>query len=207
MIQIEKLNLDGGAFMKFKRLEITLMLTLAMLFTYAAAVSHEQNEIANGLLRLHVVANSDSAHDQQIKLIIRDEVLEFCAPLLGGAQNLTEVQARLCPHMQELANHIQQTLWQMGQQEKVSVRLAEEYYPTRDYETFSLPAGAYPGLRITIGEGKGHNWWCVVFPALCTEAAAGQAKPSEQQELTPNYTLKFKTAELIGELRHHFSGK
>lgn len=73
--------------MKFKRLEMTLLLTLAVLFTYAAAASAEQNEMASSLLRLHVVANSDTPHDQQVKLLVRDQVLDFCAPLLEGAEN------------------------------------------------------------------------------------------------------------------------
>ncbi len=188
--------------MKFKRLEMTLLLTLAVLFTYAAATSAEQNEMASSLLRLHVVANSDTPHDQQVKLLVRDQVLDFCTPLLEGAENRDAVRARLLPQMQALANHAQQALWDAGEQRTVSVKLAEEYYPTRDYTSFSLPAGEYLGLRVTIGEGAGRNWWCVVFPPLCREAAAGDPVEPEEEGVAPRYALRFKTAEVVGMLRH-----
>ncbi len=188
--------------MKFKRLEMTLLLTLAVLFTYAAAASAEQNEMASSLLRLHVVANSDTPHDQQVKLLVRDQVLDFCAPLLEGAENRDAVRARLLPQMQALANHAQQALWDAGERRTVSVKLAEEYYPTRDYTSFSLPAGEYLGLRVTIGEGAGRNWWCVVFPPLCREAAAGDPVEPEEEGVAPRYELRFKTAEVVGMLRH-----
>lgn len=188
--------------MKFKRLEMTLLLTLAVLFTYAAATSAEQNEMASSLLRLHVVANSDTPHDQQVKLLVRDQVLDFCAPLLEGAENRDAVRARLLPQMQALANHAQQALWDAGERRTVSVKLAEEYYPTRDYTSFSLPAGEYLGLRVTIGEGAGRNWWCVVFPPLCREAAAGDPVEPEEEGVAPRYALRFKTAEVVGMLRH-----
>lgn len=188
--------------MKFRRLELAVLLTLAILFTYAAAVSSEQDEMADGLLRLHVVAHSDTVHDQQVKLMVRDAVLDFCAPLLDGAADRAEVRERLMPQMQALANRAQQVLWQAGEQRTVCVRLAEEYYPTRDYPSFSLPAGEYLGLRVTIGEGQGHNWWCVVFPPLCREAAAGEVLAPEEEGVAPRYTLRFKTAEAVGALRH-----
>lgn len=188
--------------MKLKRLECAWMLMIALLFTYAAAASCEQNEMASGLLRLHVVANSDTQHDQEVKLLVRDEVLDFCAPLIEGAEDRNEVRVRLLPHMQELANHAQQTLRDLGESRTVSVRLAEEYYPTRDYASFSLPAGDYLGLRVTIGEGAGHNWWCVVFPPLCNEAAAGEATAPKDVGVVPRYALRFKTAEVVGMLRH-----
>lgn len=188
--------------MKWRRLEVALMLTLALLFTYAAAVSRAQDALAGGLLRLHVVASSDSAHDQAVKLQVRDAVLAFCEPLLEGAESRSEVQRRLDGQMQALANCAQRALWAAGEDGTVSVRLAEEYYPTRDYPTFSLPAGRYLGLRVTIGAGEGHNWWCVVFPPLCNEAAAGEVVGTEEEELEPDYSFRFKTAEVIGMLRH-----
>lgn len=204
--------------MKLRRFELTLALVVAVLFTYAAAVSHGQNLMADDLLRLHVVANSDSPHDQEVKLVVRDAVLDFCSPLLKNAENRADVRETVQEHMQDLVNHAQETLWQAGEQRTVSVRLAEEYYPTRDYATFSLPAGEYLGLRVTIGEGVGRNWWCVVFPPLCSEVAAAEEN-TEQTEaggsaqvaaeavlregaMAQTYTLRFKTAELVGLLRH-----
>lgn len=189
--------------MKWRRFELALALTLACLFTYAAAVSQSQNHLAGDLLRLHVVAHSDAPHDQRVKLLVRDAVLDFCQPRLVGAKSREEVQERLDDTtMQALADCAQQTLWNAGENRTVSVRLAAEYYPTRDYATFSLPAGEYLGLRVTIGAGAGHNWWCVVFPPLCREAAAGEVIRTDEPELTPKYSFRFKTAEAVGALRH-----
>ena len=188
--------------MKFRRLECTIFLTLALLFTYAAIAGVQQNRAAGGLLRLHVVANSDTVRDQQVKLAVRDAVLAFCAPVLEHAQDRDAVCAALRPKLQELADCAQQTLEEAGDYRAVTVRLAQEYYPTRNYTDFSLPAGEYLGLRVTIGAGQGHNWWCVIYPALCTEAAAGEAMCPEDAGLTPRYTLRFKTTELAAALRH-----
>lgn len=188
--------------MKFRRLECALLLAATMLFTYAAAASCAQNAVAGGLLRLHVVANSDTPHDQEVKLLVRDEVLAFCAPLLEGARDLDGVRARLLPQMQALADHVQQTLKNLDETRTVSVKLAEEYYPTRDYTDFSLPAGDYLGLRVTIGEGAGRNWWCVVFPPLCNEAAAGETVAPEDAGIAPRYAFRFKTVEAVSALRH-----
>lgn len=188
--------------MKLRRIECAVLLTLALLFTYAAAASAGQSAVASGLLRLHVVAHSDTPHDQEIKLMVRDAVLDFCAPLLDGAENREEVRARLLPQMQALADCAEQTLLSAGERRTVTVKLAEEYYPTRDYATFSLPAGEYLGLRVTIGEGAGHNWWCVVFPPLCNEAAAGETVEPAAKNIAPRYALRFKTAEAVGRLRH-----
>lgn len=188
--------------MNWRRLELVLALTLALVFTYAAAVSRQQDALAGGLLRLHVVANSDTACDQQVKLQVRDAVLDFCRPLLAGAQDRAEVERRLDGQMQALANCAQQALWAAGQERAVTVRLAQEYYPTRNYPTFSLPAGQYLGLRVTIGEGQGHNWWCVVFPPLCEQAAVKQ--DGQTPELAAQRSFRFKTAEAVGWLRERF---
>ena len=193
--------------MKRRRMELVLALTMALAFTYAAAVSQEQDAIAGGLLRLHVVAHSDSAHDQAVKLQVRDAVLDFCEPLLDGARDQEQVRNRLEGNMQALADCAQRTLLAQGERRAVTVQLAEEYYPTRDYPTFSLPAGEYLGLRVTIGEGTGRNWWCVVFPPLCSQAAAGEEETqTPEEELDPQYSFRFKTAEWIGMLRHKLWG-
>lgn len=180
------------------RLEITILIFITMIFTYSAFVSVTQDNISNNLLRLHVLANSDSTYDQEIKLIVRDAVLEFCEPILQKANNRQEVYEIVNKNMQNIANVAQKTLWDLGEDKSVCVSLKNEYYPTRNYTDFSLPAGEYLGLRVIIGEGQGQNWWCVVFPPLCNELAV-----SDSSEYLPKkYTIKFKTAEIIGEIRN-----
>ena len=189
--------------MKLYRLEVAILMTIAITFTYAAAVSIKQDEMANGLLRLHVIANSDTAHDQEIKLIVRDAVLEFCEPILENAADRKEVQKIVNENMQELANIAQKTLWSLGENKSVRVCLKEEYYPTRNYTDFSLPAGNYLGLRVIIGEGDGQNWWCVVFPPLCNEVATSNEKVDADEYITKKYSIRFKTAEIIGQIRNY----
>ena len=188
--------------MKLRRLEVCILIFLSLLFTYSAFISAKQDNISNGLLRLHVLANSNTAHDQQIKLLVRDAVLEFCEPILKDADNREEVYQIVNENMQTLANIAQKTLWDLGENRSVSVSLKQEYYPTRDYTDFSLPAGEYLGLRVIIGEGEGKNWWCVVFPPLCNELAV-----SDKTDYLPKKTtIRFKTAEIIGEIRNYILG-
>lgn len=193
--------------MNLRRMELALLLILACLFTYAAAVSHEQDHLANGLLRLHVVANSDQMQDQEVKLAVRDRVLKYCQPLLHDAETREEVQHIIGDHLEDIAYAAQEELKSQGESRSIQVCLANEYYPTRKYEKFSLPAGDYLGLRVTIGAGQGRNWWCVVFPPLCTEVAeteSSSAKTEKAKQLPKEYTIRFKTAEMVGALRHYF---
>lgn len=194
--------MEAVLIMKLRRLEVCILIFISLIFTYSAFISVKQDNIASGLLRLHVLANSNTAHDQQIKLLVRDEVLKFCEPILKNADDRNEVYEIMNENMQTLANIAQKTLWDLGENRSVYVSLKEEYYPTRDYTDFSLPAGEYLGLRVIIGEGEGKNWWCVVFPPMCNELAV-----SEKTDYLPKKcTIRFKTAEVIGEIRNYIFG-
>ena len=161
------------------------------------------------MLRLHVVAASDSETDQQIKLRVRDAVL---ASLGEGLRDLSDPQAafsyveRMLPKLEQAAEAV---LQEAGVSDRVSVRLTEEAFPVREYDTFSLPSGIYHSLRVIIGEGEGHNWWCVVFPQLCTgtdpkgfrEAADRAELPdSLQRTLTGEYEIRFWLLDQLGRL-------
>ncbi|MGE4547984.1 MAG: stage II sporulation protein R [Intestinibacillus sp.] len=193
-----------------KRLELAFALAVLLVFTYAAAAGAQQQSISEKLLRLHVIANSDSAEDQRVKLCVRDKVLALCEPWLAEVQDQAGVRQALNAHMQEIVNAAQEELWAQGSQDSVTAQIRSEYYPTRDYTDFSLPAGRYVGLKLRIGSAKGHNWWCVIFPPLCKGAAAGKAaslSPGEQaltRQDGTRYVVRFKAAELLGELRHAF---
>lgn len=164
------------------------------------------------LLRLHVVGSSDSKEDQDVKLLVRDAVL---ASLEEGLQDLTDVDAavdyvcRMLPKVESAANR---ALAAAGFDDTAVVTLEEEAFPTREYDTFSLPAGVYRALRVVIGEGEGRNWWCVVFPQLCmgsgedfveTASVAGMS-----EELTGTlegeYELRFWVLEKLGQMRNYF---
>lgn len=186
---------------KCRPIELALALCMAFLFAYATWVSLSQQTLADGLLRLHVIANSDSVQDQQVKLLVRDRVLEVTEPLLAEADDQDEVRRILSEHLQQITDAAQQVLTDQGMPYQLSAQMATEYYPTRAYDTFSLPAGQYTGLKIRLGEASGHNWWCVVFPPLCTDAAQ-----APQDKLCEQTTFRFKTADLIGQAQAWLRG-
>lgn len=163
--------------MKKRVISIVLLLGCVLMFVSAAVLQTEQQKLSEKLIRLHVVANSDSAHDQQIKLRVRDAILEKTQPLLRGAD---DPRGALEAHLDEIAQAAQSCLNELGEDAPVRVRLGKELFPTREYETFALPAGVYESLRVTIGEGEGHNWWCVVFPSICLTASMDELELAAQ---------------------------
>ena len=137
---------------------------LLALAALAASVSADYGRITENVLRLHVVANSDTQEDQNLKLRARDAVQSYLAPILEGAETLDEAKQRMQAHLEDIGAAARSVL---PEGTTVTVTLQKEVFDTRDYDTFSLPAGIYESLRIVIGAGEGHNWWCVVFPDFC----------------------------------------
>ena len=146
--------------------ELALMISVCLTLVIGAWAGARQEGLSERLVRLHVIAASDSAADQAEKLRVRDAVLSYLAPKLRDAASAEEAADTLRAALPEVAA-ISETV--SGRSARAE--LGREFYPTREYETFSLPAGAYTSLRVTLGEGAGHNWWCVVYPPLCTAAA------------------------------------
>ena len=196
--------------MKKRIFSLFFVSALAMGLLSCAYLQTQQRQLAEKLVRLHVVANSDSPSDQAIKLRVRDAVLAAAEPVLGSADDPEQALAAELPALECAAAEMLRAL---GREESVSVTLQNERFPTRDYETFSLPAGVYRTLRVTIGAGEGHNWWCVVFPTLCTAAsldefesaaASGGFTDGELRLITEDgaaYKLKFRTVELFEKIR------
>ena len=172
-------------------------------------IATDSRELREGLLRLHVVGASDSQEDQEVKLLVRDAVL---ASMEEGLQDLTDPAAaydyvsRMLPKVKAAADRC---LQEAGFSDTAQVSLTEEAFPTRDYDTFSLPAGVYKALRIVIGEGEGKNWWCVVFPQLCmagedfveTASVAGLS-PELTETLEGEYEIRFWLLEKWGEVKN-----
>ncbi|MBQ4551054.1 MAG: stage II sporulation protein R [Oscillospiraceae bacterium] len=185
-------------------------LTVACIWLWGIVT--DSSNLREELLRLHVVGASDSEEDQAVKLQVRDAVL---ASLEEGLRDMTDPKAaydyvaRMLPQVERAANR---ALAAAGFSDTVEVSLTEEAFPTREYDTFSLPAGVYKALRVVIGEGEGKNWWCVVFPQLCmgteeefveTANAAG-LDPELAGTLEGDYELRFWVLEKLGELKNHF---
>ena len=183
-----------------------VMAMITSFFPFAAACGG----LPENVVRLHVVANSDSEEDQSVKLLVRDAVLEEAAKWYGGAQSMEEASSQLCTHLQSLGETARTTLAENGMEYSAKVEMTEMYFSTRDYGTFRLPAGRYRTLRVTLGEGQGKNWWCVVFPSLCLPAAGEEQSdlllslPESEREIVENpeqFQVKFKAVELWESLR------
>ncbi len=165
-------------------------------------------QLPENILRLHVVANSDSEADQSLKLKVRDAVLNEAARWCQGADSLYEANAAVCTHLEGITEAARGAVKENGFTDAVTVTVTDEFLHTREYEGFTLPAGRYRTLRVVIGEGSGHNWWCVVCPALCLPAAQGEdvlaELPPEQREAVRDKGLQvsFKLAELYEELKN-----
>lgn len=187
--------------------ESALLIAFAVTLVIGGYASASRSALAEQVLRLHVVANSDSAEDQTVKLQVRDAVLAQAEPLLEGVEDSRSAERILTPHLAELEQTAAEVLSAQGFEDAVAVSITEQWFPTKEYESFALPAGQYRALKVVIGEGKGQNWWCVVFPPLCfaavTEevvAAAAEAGLSEEQVALitgqdEGYVLKFKIIE------------
>lgn len=148
---------------------IGTLLLLAAAF-YLGTVASDRQVLSENLIRLHVVADSNSAEDQQIKLQVRDAITAKLETFMDDFSDLETAKAYLQAHLPELEKIANDTLKAAGNGCRAVVTLAKEAFPTREYDTFTLPAGIYESLRVTIGSGEGKNWWCVVFPSLCASA-------------------------------------
>lgn len=188
-----------------RRIELTIFCTLFLVLCYAAFCQSSQRQLAQDIVRLRVVANSDSEADQRTKLAVRDAVLGEIAGWSNQADSAEQMTELLLKRQDELMSTVKQTLRRQDAPEECRIVIAESDYPTRHYDGFSLPAGRYQGMQIFLGSGQGHNWWCVVYPALCIDAASAEDELSDDERgviYTENaeYAVRFKTAELIGEL-------
>lgn len=170
-----------------------------------------QVRLASQVIRLHVLANSDREEDQALKLEVRDRVLETTSALLAGETEPQAAAVLLDQHLDDIAQTAAQEISAQGHDDRVEVRLEQTWFPTRQYQGISLPAGNYLALRVLIGAAEGHNWWCVVFPNLCLPAVSERAL--EASTLTPgqisllqeeetSYVFRFKTLEFWQSLKH-----
>lgn len=192
--------------------------TLAAVLLMGAGLISDYHTVTDQLIRLHVVANSDSEEDQAVKLQVKDAVVEKLEQIMQKMPDAEQAKAYLqskLPELEELANRV---LAEAGFQTKATVSLRQECFGVRQYDTFALPSGVYESLRIEIGSGEGKNWWCVVFPTLCipatsegfSDAAAGSGfSDTLTSTLTgqSGYELRFFFLDCLGKLENLFFGR
>ncbi len=174
---------------------------------------HGEAQIYDNVIRLHVLANSDSEEDQALKLVVRDAVLCYTEPLLSGLESRDAAEQVLTGAIPQIERVCEQALLDKGYAAPVCVSLTKEDYPRRTYESLALPAGEYLSLQVKIDEAKGQNWWCVLFPPLCMSAASTNSElnclsaglTQEQYRLIADtddtkYQLRFKILELAEQV-------
>jgi stage II sporulation protein R len=193
-------------------LSVILMVCVVVLVVGLMPIRGEA-VIYETVVRLHVLANSDSEEDQALKLRVRDAVLEVTGPLLDDCKTQDEAKALIESHFPEIQAAAEGVIADAGKSYPITLLLDMEKYPERDYDGFCFPAGEYLSLRVCIGEAAGQNWWCCLFPPLCRGAAGASPKEAEDAfvsvGLTPDqykviteterpvYKVRFKLLELF----------
>lgn len=206
----------GGVFMKaiFKRL---VFLTVLVCCFYTGALLADKEILHDELIRLHVVANSDSVEDQNIKLQVRDAVIGSLQQAMADATDMDQAREYIQEHLPQIQAAANAVLKELGSDDSAIVTFMEESFPARQYDTFSLPSGIYQSLRITIGDGQGKNWWCVVFPSLCFQASASDVEDvaagagfsdglSNTVTRQEGYQIRFFFLDLLGKMENFFFG-
>lgn len=212
--QLRQRQAREGRLLRILYAAAAAVLAAAMLFAFFPG--EEDAALYDSVLRLHVLADSDSESDQAAKLAVRDALLEVTRPILEGCASRDEAEARLAGKLSLLEQTAREVLAEQGKDYGATALLGVERYPTRTYASAALPAGEYLSLRVVLGEGDGKNWWCVLFPPLCLSAATEQDEEVEEiciaAGLTPEqyrlitdsegrrYTVRFKLLELLSSL-------
>lgn len=190
-----------------------LAFSFFLMTDYAQTIS---SGLSESVIRFHVIANSDTTEDQLLKENVRDAVLMYMEPILADSPSIEETRSRINDHMDEITEVAQTILTNWGKDYGVYTELTHEDFPTKSYGDIVFPAGNYEACRIVIGEGKGQNWWCVMFPPLCyVDAATGVVPLEGKEELQENltkeqydivafqadkpYDIRFKIVEWLGK--------
>ena len=206
------------------RLSISILSLIVVISTMTVSISGEVNKIStasedykNKLIRFHVIANSDSEEDQNLKLKVRDAVIDYLQPKLANSNSIEESEKIIISEYEELENISKNIILENGYEYGVNVGIDYSEFPTKQYSNVVLPSGEYKALRIIIGEGSGKNWWCVMFPPLCfvdeqkglidkeTDAKLREVLTEEEYELITQSNkkqvnkvqVKFKIVEIL----------
>ena len=192
---------------------VCILLALYVVF-WCGMLYADRKALNENLIRLHVVANSDSEEDQTLKLKVRDAVVDRLQETMQNLPDVEDAKAYLEEHLPELEAFVNQLIRELGFADTAKVSLNREAFDIREYDTFSLPSGQYESLRITIGEGEGKNWWCVVFPTLClpatsedfedTAVGAGFSKGLTESLQSDSFHIRFFLLDCLGQIENFF---
>lgn len=190
---------------------LAVLLFLAIHIIFSERVRADQQNLAGELIRFHVRANSDSEADQQLKLRVKDAVVNYMEQLLEGSESVEESGKRIEEHMEEILQTAYEVIRENGYEYEVSGYMVKEYFPLKVYGDVALPPGEYTAFRIDIGEAEGKNWWCVLYPPLCFVDITHGVVPDESKEelqnvigeeeyaLTDTCSLEFKYLKFLNK--------
>lgn len=197
--------------MRKLELAAAIGLILAIVCGNFAEFTQRLGTLHSDVLRLHILADSDDPDDQALKLLVRDELLRHSEALFGDCTTPEEIKARAAQEQEQIRRIAQQVLEENGCTDKVTVQLVQMDFEERQYDDFTMPAGTYDALRILIGRGEGHNWWCVMYPPLCLPAASADdcfdADTAEMLEHPEEFEVKFKCVELWNAAAERLRGE
>lgn len=198
-------------------LSAVLIAAVAMTASGYSVFAAQCNDVRQKVFRLHILANSDSAADQALKLKVRDRILADSDELFTSSGDRAEAEANARANLPKIQAIALDELKKDGSNESVRTEVVHMYFPTRTYGNVTLPAGYYDALRVIIGSGGGHNWWCVLFPPLCLPSAEGQEKlgdvlgNTESSVITDSgqtdFVIKFKTVELFEDAKNYIQSR
>lgn len=199
--------------LRLVEISVTVALVLSIVLPFIG-FGIQCEDIRNNVIRLHILANSDSSEDQAVKLLVRDAVLNCDEKIFSGEINIENVEEIFNANKDRIKDIADAVLDANGFDYKSRVSITEEYFSTRTYEKFTLPAGRYTALKIVLGNGEGHNWWCVMFPPLCLPAASKNTQldvvfGENGAEIVSNaekYEMKFKFVEIFEMIKDKIYG-
>lgn len=194
--------------------ELALFMGLIFaVFTSFARFDAACDDLRQNVLRLHIIANSNSEADQAVKLLVRDRILSETTDIFSGAAGLADAEKKAAERLGDIAEYAAETLEENGFGYGATAEIGNSYFETREYDTFTLPAGNYRSLIIRLGKAEGKNWWCVVFPAVCIPAAAPGAELSDSTskasaeiaEHPQKYIMRFKAVEIFEDFKRRLN--
>lgn len=186
--------------MKRIELAVALGLLFAILISNFTTFAEECDEIRHSVVRLHILANSDSDSDQTLKLAVRDAILAGTEELFTAPRTKEEAEALAGSHLGEIEAIAQDEIARQGYNYDVSARVVNRFFDTRHYDGFTMPAGRYDAVQVEIGSGDGKNWWCVMFPPMCIPAASEHTDlPVEEQIRSLGQPSQYKPAFAVVE--------
>ena len=186
---------------------IPVFLSFVILISSLFPIINMSESISDKVFRLHILANSDEAYDQELKLKVRDKILLLSKELYDGCESVEQAVNVSNNNLALIKETAQKVISFYGYDYEARVYVTKEYFNTRKYDNFSLPAGVYDSLKIEIGEGKGKNWWCVMFPSVCLSGCTSdfdEVLTEEEKELieSDKYIIKFKAVEIYENIKN-----